>query len=228
MIPPHNRPSILRTSRKKSEPPGGFNAAESLFERTRNSKALAAKSYPVYLFSSLQKTQVYRLWRRYLELFRRFRLVAILFRIYSDLLVLLQFGTAFFFLAVAILLLVPLLAVGSCFVVFSALLLYRRENERMKQALKDKRVTVYFPTLGGELSEGILWRAHVDELSTCPNAAILVVSPHFWSGQGVYDDRFYLLLRREKDNLYLLRKHYFFSLKRAVLDKKSSDITFVY
>lgn len=226
MISPHLPP--LRTSRKKRTHSHEANISESLSERARNSHALTAKSYLFYLSSLLQKTQFYHLWHQYLDVFRKFRLISLLFRVYSYLLVFLQFGTAFFFLAVALLLLVPILIFGAAFVAFSALLLYRRENDRMQKVLEGKNIIVFFPTLGGELAEGNFWRAHVDELARRADTAILVVSPHFWSGKGLNENRFYLLLRKEREELYLLRKHYYFSLKRAILDKKQNGISFIY
>ncbi|MBE6662142.1 MAG: hypothetical protein E7606_02530 [Ruminococcaceae bacterium] len=200
----------------------------SLLARARTETLLNKRNYFSYLSSLLQKTQFFHVWRYYTGLFRKFKFVSLLLRLYSYLLLLLQFGTAFFVIVLGILLLLPLLVLSVGSVIFSALLLYRRENKRLASLLKEKRVTVFFPTRDGELERGDFWKAHIQELSEQEDNAVLIISPFFWSGKGMTSNRFYLLLRKEKENVYLLRKHYYFSLRRAILDKMRDSLALIY
>jgi len=168
-----------------------------------NDKLLGSSSYFRYLFSLVRRSQLYLLFSHYVGVFRKFKLVALLFRIYSYLLVLLQLGTAFVVIILGILILLPIVLLSALSVILSAALLYRRENKKMAQALADKRVLVFFPTRDGELSTGQFWKAHIKELSEAPSTAVLIVSPLFWSGKGLGESRFYFLLRQEADNVYL-------------------------
>ena len=223
-----------RTSRKKSTFSKAGTAADDrgvsakLSERIRNDKALANRNYLSYLSFLLQKTQGYHLWHQYLDVFRKFRLLSLLFRIYSYLLVLLQLGTAFFVLVIGLMLLLPILIFGAAVVIFSALLLYRRKNKSMAHTLKDQNTVIFFPSRDGELIHGDFWRAHIEDLSSRQNTTVLIVSPHFWSGKGITGNQFYFLLRKEKENVYILRKHYFFSLRQEVLEKAPRSLAFVY
>ena len=217
---------LQRPTNKKSPFPA--SVSEGIAERIHNDKAFGRRNYLFYLSSLLQKSQIYLLWHRYLDVFRKFRFLSLLFRIYSYLFVLLQLGTAFFVLVVGLLLLLPLLILSAGIVAFSALLLYRRENKSMARILRDQSVVVFFPTRGGELTEGNFWRTHVEALASYQGKTVLIVSPYFWSGKGITGNRFYFLLRKEKENIYILRKHYYFSLKQAVLDKKTNSLTLIY
>ncbi len=217
---------LPRTRNKKSD--FSSDSFEKIAERIRNDKTFSHRNYLFYLSSLLQKTQVYHLWHQYLTVFRKFKLISLLFRIYSYLLVLLQLGTAFFIVILGFLILLPILILGAGIVIFSSLLLYRRENKNMKLVLDHQNTVVFFPTRGGELTNGKFWRAHIEELSTRRNTTVLIVSPHFWSGKGITGNRFYFLLRKEKENIYILRKHYYFSLKRVILNEKRSSLAFVY
>ena len=98
----------------------------------------------------------------------------------------------------------------------------------MKHILKNKNVIIFFPTHGDEFSEDAFFRAHIEELSSRCHTTILVVSPYFWSGKGITGNRFYFLLRKEKENVYILRKHYYFSLKKVVFTQKLHSLTLVY
>lgn len=233
-MPPQNKPQPKRTTPKplqtSSSLPNETPSAlpEDIRERARNEKLLANKNYFFYLSSLLQKTQLYHLWNRYLGFFRKIRFISFLLRIYSYLLVLLQLGTAFFVIIVGLCILIPIFALGAVFVIFSALLLYHRENKNMISALSDKKITVFFPTRGGEFGTGDFWKDNIQEIARQKNTTVLIVSPFFWSGRGMIGNRFYLLLRKEKENIYLLRKHYYFSLKRAILEKKRDSLSLIY
>ena len=198
--------------------------SNKLYERFRNEKLLSNKNYFLYLFSLLQKTQLYLLLRRSVDFFRKFKLVSLLFRIYSYLLVLLQVSTALFFIVLGVLLLIPVLLISGGCLVFSALLLYRKENKRMKKSLDGKTIIVFFPTRDGEFERGCFWKTHTQEVAKKPNTVVLIVSPFFWSGKGLNNRHFYPLIRKENENLYILRKHYYFSLKQNILKNKHSLI----
>lgn len=201
---------------------------EAFAERTQNDALLEKRSYFSYLSALLRGTQLYHLVSHYLNLFRKFRLVSFLFRIYSYLLVLLQLGTAFVVVAIGLLILLPIFLLSVTCVLFSALVLYRRENKAMEQILEHQKIVILFPTRDGELNTGRFWRAHIEELSTHQNHTILIVSPYFWSAKGLESDQFYFLLRKEKENIYLLRRHYYFSLKKKILEKRRDSLVLIY
>ena len=222
------RNTIRLQRQKNKKSPFPASVSDEIAERIRNDKAFGHRGYLFYLSSLLQKSQIYLLWHRYLDVFRKFRLLSLLFRVYSYLFVLLQLGTAFFVLVVGLLLFLPLLILSAGIVAFSALLLYRRENKSMARILEGQNVIVFFPTCGGELTSGDFWRSHVETLASRQGTAVLIVSPYFWSRKGIVGNRFYFLLRKEKEKIYILRKHYYFSLKQAVLDKKTNSLTLIY
>lgn len=199
-------------------------------ERARNEILLRNPNYVLYLSSLLRKSQLYHFWNSYLVVFRKFKLVSILIRLYSYLLLLLQFGTAFFVIVIALVLLIPIALFSAGCVVLSALLFYDRKNRYMEQKLNGKNIFVLFPTRDGEFQTGRFWRKNIDELSKMKDGqnTVLVVSPFFWSFRGVFDRSPYFLVREEKHNVYLIRKHYYFSLRKKVLSKNKQLLTFIY
>lgn len=199
-----------------------------LGERTRNERLLANRNYFLYLSSLLRRTQLYHLWHQYLSIFRKFKLISFLFRLYSYVLVLLQLGTAFFVIITGLLILLPILLLGALSVIFSALVLYRKQNKAMARRLFGKRILVFFPERDGEFEVGNLWRSHIRELAAEQNTAVVLVSPFFWSGKGLDKHKFYLLTREENENVFLIRKHYFFSFKRSILEKNRDLVAMIY
>ena len=58
--------------------------------------------------------------------------------------------------------------------------------------------------------------------------AVLVVSPYPLSSRGLGGKGGFFTARREAEGLYLVRRHYFFMLRKRVLDALEQDITVVY
>ena len=199
-------------------------------ERVRNEQLLRNQNYVLYLSSLLKRSQLYHLLSGYLSVFRKFKLVSILIRLYSYLLLLLQFGTAFFVIVIALVLLIPIALLSIGCVLLSALLFYDRKNRYMAQKLNERNVFVLFPTRDGEFQTGRFWRKNIEELSKIKEgkSTVLVVSPFFWSFRGVFDHSPYFLIKEEKQNIYLIRKHYYFSLRKKVLSHNEHLLTLIY
>ncbi len=199
-------------------------------ERARNEQLLRNPNYVSYLSSLLKRSQLYHLSNSYLAFFRKFKLVSILIRVYSYLLLLLQFGTAFFVIVVALVLLLPIALLSAGCVLLSALLFYDRKNRYMEQKLNGKNIFVLFPTRDGEFQTGHFWRKNIQELAKMKDGqnTVLVVSPFFWSFRGVFNRSPYFLVREEKQNVYLIRKHYYFSLRKKVLLNNKHLLTLIY
>lgn len=223
-----NRKSILY--KKNSKKLYSSTSSPLLCERARNEMLLRNPDYFLYLSSLLKRSQLYHILNSYLTVFRRFRLVSVFLRLYSYLLLLLQFGTAFFVIVVTFLLLIPVALVGIGCVIFSALLFYGRKNRYMEKELSGKNIFVFFPMRDGEFLTGQFWRTNIDQLSQNNDGknVILVVSPFFWSFNGVFERSPYFLLREEKKNIYLIRKHYYFSLQKKVLFQNKHSLTLIF
>ena len=112
----------------------------------------------------------------------------------------------------------------------SALFFYDRKNRHMERMLSGKKVFVFFPTRDGEFQTGRFWRKNIDQLAKMKDGqnTVLVVSPFFWSFRGVFDRSPYFLVKEEKQNIYLIRKHYYFSLRKKVLSKNKQLLTLIY
>jgi hypothetical protein len=57
---------------------------------------------------------------------------------------------------------------------------------------------------------------------------VIVVTPYTVSGRGLGGRGRFFTARREADHLYVVRRHYFFTLRRRVLDRLDGEITVVY
>lgn len=123
--------------------------------------------------------------------------------------------------------LLPFLFFGTGVLSILALLQSRRMNRKLRQALDGRRVRVFIPPRGGALNANSFFirnaRAMADE-----GVAVIVVTPYLVSARGLGGRGGFFTARREADGLYLVRRHYFFFLRRHVLDSLEEPITVVY
>ena len=123
--------------------------------------------------------------------------------------------------------LLPFLFFGTGVLSILALLQSRRMNRKLRQALDGRRVRVFIPPRGGALNANSFFirnaRAMADE-----GVAVIVVTPYLVSVRGLGGRGGFFTARREADGLYLVRRHYFFFLRRHVLDSLEEPITVVY
>ena len=62
------------------------------------------------------------------------------------------------------------------------------------------------------------------ELAT--RGTVLLISPYWLAARGIYPHGFYCTVRREAPQILLVRRYYFFSLRRHVL--KNLDPVYLY
>jgi len=111
-----------------------------------------------------------------------------------------------------------------------AILAYARSrhmNRILRKELSDKTIRVMIPPRGGAFGEGSFFIRNARAMAA-DGVAVLVVSPYPLSSRGLGGKGGFFTARREAEGLYLVRRHYFFMLRKRVLDALEQDITVVY
>jgi hypothetical protein len=187
-------------------------------ERLLNKRITTEANLFTYLWHTLRENSLWILWRRALDWFRRFRLVAILLRAAAFLWGLLQAGALVLFSTALLLVALPLLVSLMLGILITALLETRQSNRRLLRATEGKHVYVLF--LPRATSSFAIENAR--DLARKSNCAVIAVSPYWISSRGITRSHFYCTVRREEESLFLVRKFYFFSLCKHVLAKRKT------
>lgn len=205
----------------------GEGSPENFQQRAKEARLFDHDGYARYLAALVRENSLFRLWERLTSYLRRLGLVSITVRIFTYILLLVQTGTVFFLLLVLFLIALPVLAAVTLSIYFTALLRSRRDNQTVEALCKDKRVYVFFPTKAQEFSRGNFWKGNLLDLASKDNTLVVVVAPYFFSSKGLWEKRnFYLNFRGESDRILLIRKHYFFSLRRHVLSTQNTTLIY--
>lgn len=203
---------------------GKISSQEMLFlEISTSGERYAASTYGRYLFLSVKESSLGRLIRRVVIFFRRLRI----FRwIVNILLILLTAVLASAVVVTAI----PLLLLSSVSTLFAVIFNAGSANRRMASALRGKHIRVVIPPEHTALGENAFWERCTKEMATHPHTAMIVVSPHFLSTRGLGGRGMYFTSRKEspQHDIFLVRKGYYFILKRHVLVKIDPNMTIIF
>lgn len=174
-----------------------------------------------YLYDLLTHTSLYAKWQSFLSILRRFRAISVSLKLLTLLFSILETGALVLLSTVLFLIILPVGSMLMLGVLLTALLESRRTNRRLAVRLAGKPIYVLFLHDGDKNSFQI---RNARELAT--RGTVLLVSPYWISAKGIYPHGFYCTVRHEAPNVFLIRRYYFFSLRRHVL--KGLDTVYLY
>lgn len=180
-----------------------------------------------YLFDRVRNAALYAELQRLIAYLRRVRMVAFILRALSLLLTLVETGALVLLSTVLFLILLPIGLVLMLGLLLTALIQSKRTNQRLKKELAGRTVYVFFtaPNEEAHVSSAFLTQNALD-CAQRPNCACVWVSPYWISSKGLLKKGFYCTARKDAAHLYLVRRYYFFSLKRNVLKKEKTVYIF--
>ena len=182
-------------------------------ESVRNRKLVSHRFFLGFAYDALTHTPLYTHWQAFLSLLRRFRAVAFFLRVLGIIFTIIETGTLVLLTTAVFLVILPLAVALMLGIMITALLESRRTNRQLKQLLEGKQIYVLF--LSQRRNPFLEQNAKL--LSKTKNTAVVIVSPYLLSSQGLQKHGFYCTARREGENIYLIRRYYYFSFRKHVL-----------
>ena len=191
-------------------------------ELLQNRRLFAHRSFFSYACDLLRRTKFVKVWRELLAYFRRIRMVTWTVRILSVVFSVLQTGALVILSTVIFLIILPILASLMLGILLTAFFESRKSNRKMELALSQKRIYVLFLSK----KDNPFLAQNARDLAQHKGAAVLLISPYWLSGKGLFSKRFYATVRHDGEGIYLVRRYYFFKLKKKVLSNKEAAYLF--
>ena len=199
----------------------GTHREERLLEAAnRRAHHYRKGSFLRYLWETVMESAPVQVLAKLIRYLRRIRAVQLI------LTVLLALG-AVVTVAVVSAAFLPFLLAGTALLAMLALMRSRRMNRILKKELSGKRVRVLVPPRG-QSPDGSSFFARNARAMAADGVAVVVVSPYLLSRRGLGGKGGFFTARCEAPGLYLVRRHYFFILRRRVLDAMEQDLTMIY
>lgn len=188
---------------------------------SRRAQSYRKSSFFRYLWESVTEWMPVRILSSLLLYLRRIRVIRILLS------TALALGLVAAVTALSAVVL-PFLLLGAGTLTILAFLRARHMNAILHSELSGKHIRILIPPRGSSLSPNSFFIRNARAMASEPDAAVLVVSPYLISRRGLGGHGGFFTARREGEGLFLSRRHYFFFLRRQVLDRMAGDITVVY
>lgn len=195
------------------------------YGRYQFSYLMASKSYHQYSVRLIRNTSTWGLASKGLKYFRRFRLLSAILRWITRLVVLAESGVALVASLSVFLIALPFLLLFAIFSLTAALFQRRNALKDFRQKLNNKRVYILFASreqIKRKNSKNGFFYSNAIELAE-NDSAVIIVSPFFFSKKGFEKTDFYVTAREENKNIYLVRKIFFFILRRKIIEKVTSE-----
>ena len=209
---------------------GKTDASVVAFERQAVNEELFRKNYyGSYFIKSLGKTTGFSVYERLINALKKYNFVKITMRVLTVLFAMIQSGTIFILTTSAVLVSLPVAFFLSGAAFLLTYLLSGLDNRRNMELLRGKDVTIFFPPKGEALSENSFFAGFVSEAAAKENGAAIIVSPYAIRPRGIGKKRrFYIFSRSESDNILIVRRHYFFRLRKRVILPAAGKISMIY
>ena len=204
-----------------SEPLSPKTVEKRWKEGSTHKKMTAYRHFFTYAYHLFTTAPLYSHWQTLLSYVRRFRAIAFFFRVLTVILAVIETGALVILTTAVFLVILPLLAALMLGILLTAAIDTGRANRLLQKELGEKKLFVFF--LPRENAAFLtLW---AQELSKEGHGVILV-SPYWILPKGLGKGHFYFTVRKEREDLYLIRRYYFFAFRRQVLKKEAAVVVY--
>ena len=170
-----------------------------------------------HIWSAWSQAPLYARWQQFLLYFRRVRLVAYLFRASLFILTVLEAGILAVTATILLLLLLPPLVLFAVGILLAVLIESPHRNHYFWDQTMQKRIYVLFL----QDPDSAFFKGNARSLAS-DDSIVIIVSPFWLSPRGIRGKSLYSTARREYKNVYIVRRYYYFTLKRHVLTKRNT------
>ena len=203
--------------------PGYAEQADKQQKRARSNRRMTHHRFFFgYAYDLFTHTSLFSHWQNLLAYFRRFRMIALLLRITTLILTVLETGALVILTTAVFLVILPVATALMLGILLTALLESRRTNRALLEHTREKSVCVLFMTPHENPflplnAASLAARGHV----------VIILSPYWISPKGLRaKSSFYCTARSESPSVFLVRKYYFFSLRKRVL--RLRNVSYLY
>ncbi len=211
----------LRRRNPKEKDPHAVAGTKMREAASRRAHHFRKGSYLRYLFESMMESLPIRIISTLLMYLRRLRVVQVVATI------VVAVGTVVLVALVSATLL-PFLFLGTAFLAIWAGVRSGRMNRILRAELTGCHLRVFFPPRGASFDRDSFFMRQARAMAAEKGVAVLIVSPYSLSRRGPGKKRFYFTARRDGDGLYIVRRPYFFFVRKRVLDVVDPDMTVIY
>ncbi len=206
------------------------NKYRSVFKKRAANEGLYAKrNYLFYVWSHLMQTSFFNIYKRILNYIRRYAFITTTLKIVSILFVFVEAAVLFVISTSVFIASIIFTVLITHLLMLFGLFARKKHLQSNKELLEGKNVVILFPPKERAFDNSSYFRYFVGELAGQPNTVAIVVSPFLFKSHGLFTGKkAYYSARKDGDGVLLVRKSYYFSLRKNVINKFTLSVTEIY
>ena len=201
----------------------------ALDRRSDYENMFSKRNYFSFIFTNLKHTSIFNIYKRFIFAIRRYALLTTTIKIASVLLLLVETAALFVLSTSAFFVSVFLTVLTSHVLALLTVFVRKKSNKQNAEIIRDKNVTVLFPPKERAFEIGSYFSGFAEEEAKKQNSVVIIVSPYNFKAIGLSGSRKgYYVSRYDGENILLVRRYYYFTLRNKIIDKYASHITEIY
>lgn len=200
-----------------------------LSESLKNVHCFSHRSYPRFLYEYIRRSSLIQAALRVLGYIRRLKFVKVAVRIFIAVFAAFETSAIFILTSAIYFAALPFLILGTGLAWFFMRIRSSRQNEYFKKILSGKHIRIFIPSSGDMLRhDGFFCRSVLFDAKKDAGTVALAVSPYIWSKKGFSSKKIFFTAREESEGVFLIRRHYYFVLRREVIEPYGIDYSVIF
>ena len=201
----------------------------SLKHGADNEELFSKKNYFSFAFANIKHTSLFQTYRRIVNFVRRYTFITTSLKIVSVLFVFFETAALFLISTSAFVVSVPLTILSSQILAFFTVFTRKKHTKINHKLIEGKDVVIFFPSKSRAFDSGSFFSRFVTESASNEKTVAIIVSPYMIRSTGLNQSKkMYYVSRTDGKNILLIRRSYYFTLKKKCIDKASSSVTEIY
>ena len=206
------------------------DSVQSTFlHQARRENTYSQNSKAAYFRHALKNASLTRTYTQILNSVRQLTFVTTTIQVLLFALTVVKSGAIFLISTSAFIVSLPFIMIISGIGTILTLLGSKKATAQNKPILTDKDVCVFFPAKKSIIKSGTYFAGFVKSMADRPDTVCVIVTQGPFFSRGIINNnKYFSTSRLEAPNIILVRRHYYFKLKKNIIQPYSKNLTEIY
>ena len=200
-----------------------------LLHQARRENTFSQRSTFSYFTHALKNASLFRLYSQIVNTVKRFTFVTTTIQVLLVVLTVVKSGVIVLISTSAFIVSLPFLFLMSGLGAILTFIGSKKATKQNTPIIKGKRVCVFFPAKKSVMRKGGYFAGFVRSIAEEPNTVCIIVTPGFFFSRGISEGKHYFFTSRiDAQNIIIVRRHYYFKLKKKIIEPLAAHLTEIY
>lgn len=201
----------------------------SLKRCAENESMFSKRNSFSFLLAQLKSTSFFQIYRRALTIFRRYSFITTSLKVFSIIFLFVEASLLVLISASAFIMsLIFTLFISQLFAFFTVLT-KKRYNKKNTELMRGKNISIFFPPKERAFDYDSFFHGFVREEAEKENSVAVIVSPFLFNSAGLeHSKKIYYYCREDGKNILLVRRRYYFTLRKKVISQVACNVKEIY